>query len=40
MNNREKPFKLNCFGFLGIMLLLSGVTLGVIVYYSISDYLK
>jgi len=40
MNDKEKPFKLNCFGFLGIVLLLSGITSGIIVYYSISDYLK
>tara|TARA_B100000927_G_scaffold243627_1_gene205730 strand:- start:191 stop:313 length:123 start_codon:yes stop_codon:yes gene_type:complete len=40
MNDREKPFKLNCFGFLGIVLLLGGIASGIVLYYSILDYLK
>jgi len=40
MKNKTKPFKLNCFGFIGIFLLLSGIGSGFVVYYSIMENLK
>ena len=40
MTKNKKPFKLTCFGFLGILLLLSGIGSGFVVYYSILEILK
>tara|TARA_Y100001937_G_scaffold101847_1_gene139855 strand:- start:653 stop:775 length:123 start_codon:yes stop_codon:yes gene_type:complete len=40
MKKKTKPFKLNCFGFLGIVLLLSGIGSGFVLYLSILNYLK
>jgi len=40
VKKKREPFKFNCFGFLGIVLLLNGIGSGFIVYYSIMDYLK
>jgi len=36
----KKQFKLDCFGFLGIVLLLSGVVSGIVVYYAIIEIIK
>ena len=35
MKKKKLPFKLNCFGFLGIMLLLSGIGSGFLLYFTI-----
>tara|TARA_Y100001937_G_scaffold63002_1_gene86476 strand:+ start:1672 stop:1794 length:123 start_codon:yes stop_codon:yes gene_type:complete len=40
MKKKTESFKLNCFGFLGILLLLSGIGSGFIVYYTIMENLK
>jgi len=40
VKKKREPFKLNCFGFFGIVLLLSGITSGVVVYYAIMEGLK
>tara|TARA_B100000927_G_scaffold120883_1_gene97522 strand:- start:50 stop:175 length:126 start_codon:yes stop_codon:yes gene_type:complete len=34
------PFKLDCFGLLGIILMISGVGSGFFVYYGIMEILK
>tara|TARA_Y100001951_G_scaffold64890_1_gene52051 strand:+ start:129 stop:254 length:126 start_codon:yes stop_codon:yes gene_type:complete len=34
------PFKLDCFGFLGIILMISGVGSAFFVYYGIKEILK
>jgi len=40
MKKNPKPFKLNCFGILGIVLLISGTFSGFVVYYSWTEILK
>ncbi len=35
-----KPFKLDCFGFLGIILLISGIGSGIVVYYALMEIMK
>tara|TARA_R100001443_G_scaffold453_6_gene1703 strand:- start:533 stop:655 length:123 start_codon:yes stop_codon:yes gene_type:complete len=40
MKKEREPFRLNCFGFLGILLLLSGIGSGIVVYYTIMENLK
>tara|TARA_Y100001954_G_C15755191_1_gene575946 strand:+ start:525 stop:644 length:120 start_codon:yes stop_codon:yes gene_type:complete len=37
---KKAPFKLNCFGVLGIVLLMGGVLSGFVLYYIIVDILK
>ena len=34
------PFKLDCFGFLGILLLLNGIASLIYVYYAIMELIK
>ena len=34
------PFKLDCFGFLGILLLLNGIASLIFVYYAIMESIK
>tara|TARA_B100000925_G_C21972464_1_gene458526 strand:+ start:1374 stop:1496 length:123 start_codon:yes stop_codon:yes gene_type:complete len=40
MKKNPKPFKLNCFGILGIVLLISGTFSGFVVYYAWMEILK
>ena len=40
MKKKRKPFQLSCFGFLGIVLLLSGTFSGIIVYYAFMEIMK
>ncbi len=37
---KTKPFQLNCFGFFGIVLLLSGTGSVIFVYYAIMEMIK
>ena len=40
MKKKGEPFKLNCFGFLGIILLTSGICSGIVVYYALMEIMK
>tara|TARA_Y100001937_G_scaffold103779_1_gene143172 strand:- start:638 stop:760 length:123 start_codon:yes stop_codon:yes gene_type:complete len=40
MKIKRKPFKLNCFGVLGILLLISGIFSGFVVYYTMIGLFK
>tara|TARA_B100000575_G_C23138434_1_gene661948 strand:+ start:2885 stop:3052 length:168 start_codon:yes stop_codon:yes gene_type:complete len=40
MKRKKAPFKLNIFGLIGILLMLSGIMSGVVVYYSIMEVYK
>jgi len=40
MKKKRKPFKLNVFGVLGILLLISGIFSGYVVYYTWMEILK
>jgi len=37
---KKAPFKLNCFGVLGIVLLMGGVLSGFVLYYNMVGILK
>ncbi len=40
IKKRTKSFKLNAFGVLGIVLLISGIFSGYVVYYTLMENLK
>ena len=37
---KTKPFHLNIFGVIGILLIVSGISSGILVYYTVMEILK
>tara|TARA_B100000287_G_scaffold48160_1_gene42830 strand:+ start:549 stop:671 length:123 start_codon:yes stop_codon:yes gene_type:complete len=40
MKRKPEPFRLSCFGFLGIILLISGVSSAVFAFYAVIELTK